>query len=74
MKPCCRAFTQLLMQSKDGCCKNIRSTDGLYLLQVYILRGKDDALCTKNLVNGESVYNEKRVTVDVKIVLDLYLY
>jgi rRNA 2'-O-methyltransferase fibrillarin len=33
---------------------------------VYILRGKDDALCTKNLVPGESVYNEKRVSVDNK--------
>lgn len=34
---------------------------------VYILRGKDDALLTKNLVPGESVYNEKRVSVDVII-------
>ena len=33
---------------------------------VYILRGKDDALLTKNLVTGESVYNEKRVSVDDK--------
>ena len=33
---------------------------------VYILRGKDDALMTKNLVTGESVYNEKRVSVDNK--------
>lgn len=32
---------------------------------VYVLRGKDDALCTKNLTPGESVYNEKRVTVEV---------
>jgi rRNA 2'-O-methyltransferase fibrillarin len=32
---------------------------------VYILRGKDDALLTKNLTVGESVYNEKRVSVDV---------
>jgi len=32
---------------------------------VYILRGKDDALVTKNLTVGESVYNEKRVSVDV---------
>jgi len=34
---------------------------------VYILRGKDDALLTKNLVIGESVYNEKRVPVDDKV-------
>lgn len=33
---------------------------------VYILRGKDDALLTKNLVPGESVYSEKRVSVDGK--------
>lgn len=30
---------------------------------VYIIRGKEDALGTKNLVPGESVYNEKRVSV-----------
>ena len=33
---------------------------------VYIMRGKDDALLTKNTVPGESVYNEKRVSVEVK--------
>lgn len=33
---------------------------------VYILRGKDDALITQNLVPGESVYNEKRVSNDDK--------
>jgi hypothetical protein len=32
---------------------------------VFVLRGKDDALVTKNLTVGESVYNEKRVSVDV---------
>ena len=37
---------------------------------VYILRGKDDALVTKNFAPGESVYNEKRVSVDV-MTLDL---
>ena len=30
---------------------------------VFILRGKEDALCTKNSNPGESVYNEKRVSV-----------
>ncbi len=34
---------------------------------VFIMRGKDDALLTKNTVPGESVYNEKRVSVDVSI-------
>ena len=33
---------------------------------VYIITGKDDALGTKNLVPGESVYNEKRVSVEEK--------
>jgi len=31
---------------------------------VYIARGKDDALVTKNLAPGESVYGEKRITVE----------
>jgi len=33
---------------------------------VYVLRGKDDAIVTKNLNPGESVYNEKRVSVEDK--------
>lgn len=41
---------------------------------VYILRGKDDALVTKNLTVGESVYNEKRVSVDVSIPMDFLLF
>ena len=36
---------------------------------VFVLRGKDDALVTKNLTVGESVYNEKRVSVDVSAKL-----
>jgi len=31
---------------------------------VYIVRGKEDALCTVNTVPGESVYGEKRVAVE----------
>lgn len=31
----------------------------------YISRGKEDSLCTKNLVPGESVYGEKRIAVEV---------
>jgi len=31
---------------------------------VFISRGKEDALCTKNLVIGESVYGEKRITTE----------
>ncbi|WOK98362.1 hypothetical protein Cni_G07073 [Canna indica] len=30
---------------------------------VFVAKGKEDALCTKNLVSGESVYGEKRVSV-----------
>lgn len=31
---------------------------------VFIARGKEDALVTKNIVPGESVYGEKRISVD----------
>jgi rRNA 2'-O-methyltransferase fibrillarin len=31
---------------------------------IYIARGKEDMLCTKNLVPGESVYGEKRISID----------
>ena len=41
---------------------------------VYVLRSKDDALLTKNLVPGESVYNEKRVSVDEKDSTDKIEY
>merc|ERR1711959_854675 len=33
---------------------------------VFIAKGKEDALVTKNLVPGESVYGEKRISVDVE--------
>ena len=32
---------------------------------VFIARGKEDALVTRNLVPGESVYGEKRISVEV---------
>lgn len=32
---------------------------------IFIARGKEDALVTKNMVPGESVYGEKRVSVEV---------
>lgn len=35
-------------------------------LGVFICRGKEDALVTKNLVPGESVYGEKRVSISVR--------
>lgn len=34
---------------------------------IFISRGKEDALVTKNMVPGESVYGEKRVSVEVRI-------
>ncbi|GJD10684.1 Probable mediator of RNA polymerase II transcription subunit 36b [Galdieria sulphuraria] len=33
---------------------------------VFVARGKEDALCTRNMVTGESVYGEKRVSVEVE--------
>ena len=32
---------------------------------IYVARGTQDSLLTKNMVPGESVYNEKRVSVEV---------
>lgn len=32
---------------------------------VFIARGKEDALVTRNMAIGESVYGEKRISVDV---------
>jgi hypothetical protein len=32
---------------------------------IFVARGKEDALVTKNMVVGESVYGEKRISVDV---------
>lgn len=32
---------------------------------VFIAKAKEDALCTKNMVPGESVYGEKRISVQV---------
>jgi rRNA 2'-O-methyltransferase fibrillarin len=34
---------------------------------VFLARGKEDALVTRNLVAGESVYGEKRISVDVEV-------
>lgn len=31
---------------------------------IFIARGKEDALVTKNMVPGESVYQEKRISVE----------
>ena len=34
---------------------------------VFIARGKEDALVTKNLVPGETVYGEKKISVEVSV-------
>ena len=42
---------------------------------VFICRGKEDALVTRNMVPGEAVYGEKRVSVEVSCnILLIYLY
>ncbi|RLN11728.1 hypothetical protein C2845_PM09G23130 [Panicum miliaceum] len=45
---------------------------------VFITRAKEDALCTRNMCPGESVYGEKRVSVQVladasSLILPLFL-
>ena len=34
---------------------------------IFIARGKEDVLCTLNMVPGEAVYGEKRIAVEVNI-------
>ncbi len=36
---------------------------------VFIARGKEDALVTLNLVPGSEVYGEKRISVEVNILV-----
>ena len=36
----------------------------IFLLGIFVARGKEDLLVTKNLVSGESVYGEKRISVE----------
>ena len=40
---------------------------------VFIARGREDALVTKNLVPGESVYGEKRITIEVSVSTPWYV-
>lgn len=46
----------------------------IFFLGVFIARGKEDALVTKNLVPGEAVYGEKRISIDVRKSVDLSSY
>jgi hypothetical protein len=38
---------------------------------VFISKSKEDALCTKNIVSGDSVYGEKRASIQVRDYLFL---
>lgn len=38
----------------------------LNFVGVFIARGKEDALVTKNMVPGEVVYGEKRISIEVR--------
>uniref|UniRef100_A0A1B0D717 rRNA 2'-O-methyltransferase fibrillarin n=1 Tax=Phlebotomus papatasi TaxID=29031 RepID=A0A1B0D717_PHLPP len=40
---------------------------------VFIARGKEDALVTRNLVPGSEVYGEKRISVEVSLYLGIFL-
>ena len=51
----------------------------LFVAGVFIARGKENALVTKNLVPGELVYGEKRISVEVSrtkknVYTSLYSY
>lgn len=41
---------------------------------VFFSKGKDDFVLTKNLVPGESVYNEKRISVQVNFLPLLFVF
>lgn len=41
---------------------------------VFVAKGKEDALVTKNLVPGLAVYNEKRISVQVNVLLIVCLF
>lgn len=40
---------------------------------VFIARGKEDVLATRNMVVGESVYGEKRMSVEVRGALSFVI-
>lgn len=41
---------------------------------VFIARGKEDALVTKNIVPGETVYGEKKISVDAPVRYPFFFY
>ena len=48
------------------------ATSAYVSVGVFIARGKEDALVTKNLVPGESVYGEKRISIESEVFPHLY--
>ena len=50
--------------------QTVRSDVGVIFTGVFIARGKEDVLVTKNLVPGEVVYGEKKIVVEVGRVLN----
>ena len=45
-----------------------------YSAGVFIARGKEDALVTRNLVPGDAVYGEKRISIDVRVCVCMCCY
>lgn len=41
---------------------------------VFIARGKEDALVTKNIVPGETVYGEKKISVDAPVRYIIFFF
>ena len=41
---------------------------------MFIARGKEDALVTRNLVPGDAVYGEKRISIDVRVCVCMCCY
>jgi rRNA 2'-O-methyltransferase fibrillarin len=41
---------------------------------IYTAKGPSDSLVTKSFAPGESVYNEKRITIEVIFILLLYFF
>lgn len=41
---------------------------------IYVAKGQQDALCTKSFYPGESVYNEKRISIPVLFINFFFYY
>ena len=64
------------MRNESDCAPQVMKSDvrmWLFLAGVFIARGKEDVLVTKNLVPGEVVYGEKKIVVEVGVVKLLVL-